>query len=117
LGLPHLTGKSLTTKDTKYTKGEKSLDFVGFSFVTVVSFVFEKWHPVKNGRADFFFFGNEQETNPWSIWIEGVPGYQGLSIIRDWRFTAALWNRMKGSSSADSIPTRPPTSLPKRGFM
>jgi hypothetical protein len=51
MGLPYLTGKSLTTKDTKYTKGEKSLDFVGFPFVTVVSFVFEKWHPVKNGRA------------------------------------------------------------------
>jgi L-alanine-DL-glutamate epimerase-like enolase superfamily enzyme len=50
--LPYLTGKSLTTKDTKYTKGEKSLDFVGFPFVTVVSFVFEKWHPVKNGRAE-----------------------------------------------------------------
>jgi hypothetical protein len=48
MGLPYLTGKSLTTK---YTKGKKSLDFVGFPFVTVVSFVFEKWHPVKNGRA------------------------------------------------------------------
>jgi hypothetical protein len=33
--------KSLTTKDTKYAK-KKSLDFFGFSFVTVVSFVFKK---------------------------------------------------------------------------
>jgi hypothetical protein len=38
----------LTTKDTKYTKGEKRLDFVGFSFVTVVSFVFGKSYPIKN---------------------------------------------------------------------
>jgi hypothetical protein len=28
---------------------------VGFPFVTVVSFVFEKWHPVKNGRAIIYF--------------------------------------------------------------
>jgi hypothetical protein len=34
---------------------EKSLDFIGSSFVTVVSFVFEKWYPVKNGRADVFY--------------------------------------------------------------
>jgi uncharacterized coiled-coil protein SlyX len=39
-----------------------------------------------------FGFGNEQMTNPWSIWIEGVTGYQNLAIIRDWRFTAALWD-------------------------
>jgi hypothetical protein len=39
-----------------------------------------------------FGFGNEQITNPWSIWIEGVKGYQNLAIIRDWRFTAALWD-------------------------
>ena len=38
--------------DAKYTKGEKSLDFTGFSFVTVVSFVFEKRCHVKNGRAN-----------------------------------------------------------------
>jgi hypothetical protein len=41
-------GKCLTTMDTKYTKGKKSLDFMSFSFVT---FVFEKIYPVKNGRA------------------------------------------------------------------
>lgn len=34
-----------------YTKGKKSLDFIGFSLVTVVSFVFEKSYPVKNGRT------------------------------------------------------------------
>ncbi len=28
-----------------------SLDFIGFSLVTVVSFVFEKSYPVKNGRT------------------------------------------------------------------
>ena len=47
-------GKSLTTKGTKYTKGEKSLAFVGFSFVTVVSFVFEKSYHVKNIRARIY---------------------------------------------------------------
>ncbi len=39
-----------------------------------------------------FFFGNEMETNPWHMgWIEGVKNYQGLAILRDWAFTAALW--------------------------
>ena len=50
-GFPKLTGKSLTTKDTKYTKGKKSPNSFCFSFVTVVSFVFEKRAPVKNSRA------------------------------------------------------------------
>jgi len=40
-----------------------------------------------------FGFGNEQETNPWHMgYIEGVKGYQGLAILRDWLFTAALWD-------------------------
>ena len=40
-------GKSLNTKGTKCTKGGKGFDLMGFSFVTVVSFVFEKWYPFK----------------------------------------------------------------------
>jgi len=51
VALPFLAGKNLTTKDTKYTKGEKSLDLRVFSFVTVVSFVFERSYPVKNGKT------------------------------------------------------------------
>lgn len=40
-----------------------------------------------------FGFGNEQVTNPWHMgYIEGNPGYQSLAILRDWRFTAALWD-------------------------
>jgi len=40
-----------------------------------------------------FGFGNEQQTNPWHMgFIEGVSGYQGLAILRDWLFTAALWD-------------------------
>jgi hypothetical protein len=49
-GSPVLNGKEPYHKGHKVHKGEKSL-VVGFRFVTVVSFVFEKWHPVKNGRA------------------------------------------------------------------
>jgi hypothetical protein len=45
-------GKSLNTKDAKYTKDGKSIDFTGFSFVTFVSFVFEKSNPVKTGRTE-----------------------------------------------------------------
>jgi len=35
---------------------KKRLDFMGFSFVTVVSFVFEKSFPVKSGRAVFHHY-------------------------------------------------------------
>jgi len=39
------------TRRTPSTQREKNLDFLGFSFVTVVSFVFKESYPVKNGRA------------------------------------------------------------------
>ena len=40
-----------------------------------------------------FDFGNEQVTNPWHLgYIERDEGYQSLAILRDWRFTAALWD-------------------------
>jgi hypothetical protein len=39
-----------------------------------------------------FGFGNETVDSPWSIYIEELPGYQGLAFLRDWRFTAALWD-------------------------
>jgi hypothetical protein len=58
-GSPVLNGKEFYHKGHKVHKGGKSLDFVGFPFVTVVSFVFEKWHPVKNGRALFQRLGAE----------------------------------------------------------
>lgn len=60
-----------------------------------------------------FFFGNEQETNPWSIWIEGIPGYQGLSIIRDWRFTAALWDE-DGRLLLGRLHPHPPANEPAK---
>ena len=62
---PVLDGKGLNTKGTKYTKEEKNLDLIGFSFETfvllasfkslsvasgIISFVFEKIYHVKNGR-------------------------------------------------------------------
>jgi hypothetical protein len=45
-----------------------------------------------------FGFGNEKQTNPWHMgYIERTPdgtstSYQGLAILRDWAFTAALWD-------------------------
>jgi hypothetical protein len=54
-GSPVLNGKEFYHKGHKVHKRGKSLDFVGFPFVTVVSFVFENWHPVKNGRAKIIF--------------------------------------------------------------
>jgi hypothetical protein len=34
--------------------------------MTVVSFVFEKWHPVKNGRADMFQYLQSRDTQDTS---------------------------------------------------
>jgi len=53
--LPFLAGKSLNTKDTTDTKGEKGLILRAFSFVTFVYFVFEKVFPLKTVEPDFGF--------------------------------------------------------------
>jgi uncharacterized coiled-coil protein SlyX len=60
-----------------------------------------------------FSFGNEQVTNPWSIWIEGVKGYQNLAIIRDWRFTAALWDA-DGRFLSGKLDPYPPGNSPAK---
>ncbi|GEM_PF-3215081 len=59
-----------------------------------------------------FGFGNEQVTNPWHMgWIEGLKGYQGLAILRDWRFTAALWDE-DGKLLLGSLDPHPPANEP-----
>jgi hypothetical protein len=60
-----------------------------------------------------FGFGNEQVTNPWSIWIEGLEGYQNLAIIRDWRFTAALWDQ-DGKLLVGRLDPYPPGNQPAK---
>ena len=59
-----------------------------------------------------FDFGNEQVTNPWHMgYIEGVEGYEGLAILRDWRFTAALWGE-DGRLLLGSLHPHPPANVP-----
>jgi hypothetical protein len=59
-----------------------------------------------------FDFGNEQETSPWHMgYIEGVEGYQGLAILRDWRFTAALWDE-DGKLILGRLDSHPPANSP-----
>jgi uncharacterized coiled-coil protein SlyX len=59
-----------------------------------------------------FGFGNEQVTNPWHMgWIEGLKGYQGLAILRDWRFTAALWDE-DGRLLLGRLDPHPPANQP-----
>jgi hypothetical protein len=61
-----------------------------------------------------FDFGNEQETSPWHMgYIEGVEGYQGLAILRDWRFTAALWDE-DGKLLLGRLHSHPPANEPAR---
>jgi len=61
-----------------------------------------------------FDFGNEQVTNPWHMgFIEGVDGYQGLAILRDWRFTAALWDE-DGKLLLGSLDSHPPANDPAK---
>ena len=58
-----------------------------------------------------FGFGNEKVTSPWSIFIEGVEGYQGLAFLRDWRFTAALWDE-GGKLLLGRLHPHPPANEP-----
>jgi hypothetical protein len=60
-----------------------------------------------------FGFGNEQVDSPWSIFIEGVEGYQGLAFLRDWRFTAALWDE-DGKLLLGRLHPHPPANEPAR---
>lgn len=61
-----------------------------------------------------FDFGNEQVTNPWHMgFIEGVDGYQGLAILRDWRFTAALWDE-DGKLLLGNLDSHPPANDPAK---
>lgn len=59
-----------------------------------------------------FDFGNEQVTNPWHMgYIEGNPGYQSLAILRDWKFTAALWDE-DGKLTLGRLDPHPPANAP-----
>ena len=60
-----------------------------------------------------FGFGNETVTSPWSIFIEGIEGYQGLAFLRDWRFTAALWDE-DGKLLLGRLDPHPPANEPAR---
>jgi hypothetical protein len=71
-----------------------------------------------NGHVGFrfykdFTFGNETEDSPWSLFIEGVPGYQGLALLRDWRFTAALWDE-DGKLLLGRLHPHPPANEPAK---
>jgi hypothetical protein len=59
-----------------------------------------------------FDFGNEQETSPWHMgYIEGLEGFQGLAILRDWRFTAAIWDE-DGKLTLGRLDPYPPGNPP-----
>jgi hypothetical protein len=59
-----------------------------------------------------FGFGNEQVTHPWHMgWIEGKPGYEGLAILRDWAFTATLWDA-DGKLTVGRLDPYPPANPP-----
>ncbi|MDY0019989.1 MAG: hypothetical protein RBT47_08315 [Anaerolineae bacterium] len=59
-----------------------------------------------------FDFGNEKVTGPWHMgFIEGVEGYQGLAILRDWQFTAALWDE-DGKLLVGRLHSHPPANEP-----
>jgi hypothetical protein len=61
-----------------------------------------------------FGFGNEQVTNPWHMgYIEGKEGYEGLAILRDWRFTAALWDE-DGKLTLGRLDPYPPGNEPAK---
>lgn len=59
-----------------------------------------------------FGFQNEQCDNPWHMgFIEGVDDYEGLAILRDWLFTAALWQG-DGKLLLGRLDSHPPANAP-----
>lgn len=59
-----------------------------------------------------FDFGDEKETGPWHMgFIEGIEGYEGLAILRDWRFTATLWEA-DGRMLVGRLDPHPPANAP-----
>ena len=61
-----------------------------------------------------FDFGNEVHTNPWHMgYIEANEGYQCLAILRDWGFTAALWDA-DGRLSLGRLDPHPPSNPPAK---
>jgi hypothetical protein len=61
-----------------------------------------------------FGFGDEQVNSPWHMgFIEGIEGYQGLAILRDWRFTAALWDE-DGKLLLGRLHPHPPANDPAK---
>lgn len=61
-----------------------------------------------------FDFGDEVHTSPWHMgYIEANEGYQGLAILRDWRFTAALWDE-DGRLSLGRLDPHPPANPPAK---
>lgn len=70
----------------------------------------------KNGPVGIRFFkdyvGNPREDNPWHMgYIERLKGYQGLAILRDFLFTAALWDE-DGRLTVGRLNSYPPGNQP-----
>lgn len=66
------------------------------------------------GHVGFRFYkdfgqDNEQQTHPWSIYIESLKDYQGLAILRDWLFTSALWDE-EGRLLVGRLDPHPPAN-------
>jgi hypothetical protein len=59
-----------------------------------------------------FGFGNEEVDQPWHMgYIEGKEGFEGLAILRDWGFTAALWGA-DGKLTVGRLDPYPPGNPP-----
>lgn len=59
-----------------------------------------------------FGFQHEEDDHPWHMgFIEGVEGYEALAILRDWKFTAALWEG-DGKLLLGNLDSHPPANAP-----
>jgi hypothetical protein len=87
LRVSRINGKEFYHKGHKVHKGGKSLDFVGFPFVTVASFVFEKWHPVKNGRVTSSLRTLAVQACTSFAFSSGVYHVGGVSFGFGWHIT------------------------------
>ena len=83
-------GKTVTQQQEHRAQGRRSFFYTIFR--GLLNLVATRGHVGIRFYKDFDF-GNERVTSPWHMgYIERNEGCQSPAILRDWRFTAALWD-------------------------
>jgi len=99
-------------EDTRVVFYKSELSVINEGGVGVLLNLVAKDGPVGIRFYKGFGFGNEEVDQPWHMgYIEGKEGFEGLAILRDWGFTAALWGA-DGKLTVGRLDPYPPGNPP-----